>query len=157
MRAKKPISPEAAQIRAEELCARGEHSSGEIREKLLKWGIAPDEAVGIVATMIKTGFIDDARFARAYVRDKIEFSHWGKRKIALGLYQKRVAREIINSALEEVDDKRYIENLRYAISAKKRTIAEPDTYDGRTKLFRFAVSRGFETSLVATILRQTTD
>lgn len=157
MRARKPLTPEAAQIRAEELCARAEHCSGEIREKLLKWGIFPSDAERIVASMIKTRFIDDARFARAYVRDKIEFSRWGKRKVALGLYQKRVARDIINEALAEFDEEKYRDALRCAIASKKRTIAEPETYEGRTKLFRFAASRGFEPDLIASVLRERND
>lgn len=157
MRPKKPLTPEAAQIRAEELCARAEHSSGEIREKLLKWGIFPGDAERIVTAMIKTRFIDDARFARAYVRDKIEFARWGKRKVALGLYQKKVSREIIKEALDEVDAEKYKAALRVALASKKRTISEPDTYEGRTKLFRFAASRGFEPDIIISVLQEKGD
>lgn len=157
MKPKKPLTPEAAQIRAEELCARAEHSSGEIREKLLKWGIFPGDAERIVSAMIKTRFIDDARFARAYVRDKIEFARWGKRKVALGLYQKKVARDIIKEALDEVDDEKYKAALRVALASKKRTISEPDTYEGRTKLFRFAASRGFEPDIIISVLQEKGD
>ncbi len=154
MKPKNPITPRDAQIKAEELCARAEHSAGEIRQKLIKWGIYPDEADRIVSAMIKARFIDDARFARIYVRYKIEFSKWGKRKVAMGLYQKRVARDIINEALDEYDDEKYIESLRRALDSKRRTLADADTYEGRTKLFRFAVSRGFEPDLVARELRK---
>lgn len=157
MKTRKPLTPEAAQIRAEELCARAEHSSGEIREKLLKWGVFPGDAERIVAAMIKTRFIDDARFARAYVRDKIEFSRWGKRKVALGLYQKKVSREIIKDTLDDVDDEKYKEALRMAIASKKRTMSKPDTYEGRTKLFRFAASRGFEPDIIIAVLREKDD
>lgn len=157
MRPKKPLTPEAAQIRAEELCARAEHSSGEIREKLLKWGIFPGDAERIVSAMIKTRFIDDARFARAYVRDKIEFARWGKRKVALGLYQKKIARDIIKEALDEVDAEKYKAALRVAFASKKRTISEPDTYEGRTKLFRFAASRGFEPDIIISVLQEKGD
>lgn len=148
------MTPEAAQIRAEELCVRAEHSSGEIREKLLKWGIFPGDAERIVSAMIKTRFIDDARFARAYVRDKIEFARWGKRKIALGLYQKKVSRDIIRETLDEVDDEKYRAALRVALASKKRTISDPDTYEGRTKLFRFAASRGFEPDIIVSVLQE---
>ncbi len=72
----------------------------------------------------------------------------------MGLYQKRVARDIINEALDEYDDEKYIESLRRALDSKRRTLADADTYEGRTKLFRFAVSRGFEPDLVARELRK---
>ncbi len=151
---KKPLSPDAARVRAEELCARAEHSSGEILDKLMRWGIAPSEARRIVDAMISTRFIDDARFARAFVNDKILFARWGKRKIALALYQKRVPRDIIDEALQEVDPDQYLAALQAVLAAKRRTIADPDTYEGRTKLFRHALSRGFESDLTARTIKE---
>lgn len=153
MRAKRPLTPDAAQVRAEELCARADYSSGEIRERLIRWGIYPDEADRIVERMIDSRFIDDERFARAFARDKIEYSRWGKRKVALSLYQKRVDRDIINDVLDEIDEEKYEAILAAVLATKRRSIEEPNTYEGRTKLFRHAVSRGFEPDLVAKIIR----
>jgi len=154
MQSKRPLSPEAAQIRAEELCARADYSSGEIRNRLIRWGINPEEACRIINRLIDTRFIDDERFARAFIRDKIEYARWGKRKIALALYQKHVPRDIIENVLDEVDDDTYTAALSAVLATKRRTTTDPDTYEGRTKLFRHAVSRGFEPSLIAEILRQ---
>ena len=153
MISKRPLSPEAAQIRAEELCARAEHCSHEIREKLLRWGVSPSDALRIIDSMTAKRFIDDARFARAYVRDKLEYSRWGRRKIALGLYQKRIPSATAREALDAIDPERYLAALQAILAAKRRTLAEPDTYDGRTKLFRHAASRGFEPTLIAQALR----
>lgn len=154
MRAKKPLTPDAARIRAEELCARADYSAGEIRERLIRWGIFPSDADRIVDALIDTRFIDDERFARAFVRDKIEFARWGKRKIALALYHKRVARDIINETLDDYDETSYLAALNAVIASKRRTLADPDTYEGRTKLFRHAASRGFEPNLIAAALRR---
>ena len=153
MRAKRPLTPDAAQVRAEELCARADYSSGEIRERLIRWGIYPDEADRIVERMIDSRFIDDERFAHAFARDKIEYSRWGKRKVALSLYQKRVDRDIINDVLDEIDEEKYEAVLAAVLATKRRSIEEPDTSEGRTKLFRHAVSRRFEPDLVAKIIR----
>lgn len=153
MKVRKPITPEQAMVRMEELCARAEHSSGEIMQKLLRLGIFPSDAERIVRSMTQRRFIDDSRFARAFARDKMEYARWGKRKIALALYQKRVSRELIAEALDSLDTERYRLILHELIAAKKRNLAEPDTYEGRTKLFRFAASRGFEPDLIASALR----
>lgn len=157
MLSKRPLSAEAAQIRAEELCAKAEHCSFEIREKLLKWGIFPDDADRIVADMTARRFIDDSRFARAYVRDKLEYSRWGRRKIALGLYQKRIPRDISREALDAIDPDKYFAVLKAVIAAKRRSVSEPDSYDGRTKLFRHAASRGFEIDLIIKALKDNAD
>ncbi len=154
MKTKRPLTPEQAQVRAEELCARADYSSGEIRDRLLRWGIYPGEADRIVADMTKKRFIDDERFARSFMCDKIRYSRWGKRKIALALYQKRVPRDIIDQTLGEFDDDTYREALVAVLAAKRRTLTDPDTYEGRTKLFRHAASRGFEPPLIAEILKQ---
>lgn len=154
MRTRRPVTPEQAMARMEELCARAEHSSGEIMQKLLRMGISASDATAIVRSMTERRFINDERFARAFARDKMEYARWGRRKIALALYQKRVPRELINEALDNLDEERYIAILSEIIAAKRRTIDEPDTYDGRTKLYRFAASRGFEPELIAAVLRR---
>lgn len=140
--------------RMEDLCARAEHSSGEIMQKLLRLGISPGDAERIVRSMTERRFIDDGRFARAFARDKMEYARWGKRKIALALYQKRVPRELINEALDDIDNDRYLAILDELLRAKRRTLPEPDTYEGRTKLYRFAASRGFEPDLIAAAIRR---
>ncbi len=140
--------------RMEELCARAEHSSGEIMQKLLRLGIFPDTAAHIVQSMTERRFIEDRRFAHAFARDKMEYARWGRRKIALALYHKRVPRPLIDEALDNLDEDRYRCILAEIIEAKKHTLAEPDTYEGRTKLFRLVASRGFEPDLIAAVLRR---
>ena len=152
---RKTVTPQQALVRLEELCARAEHSSGEMRQKLRRWCIAPTDADKIVESLVSRRFIDDSRFAGAYVRDKVEYGGWGRRKIALGLYQKGVARDIISDALDRIDPEHYESRLREIIDRKRRSTADADTYDGRTRIFRHAASRGFEPDLIAKILRET--
>lgn len=145
---RKPVSAERALVRAEELCVRAERSSGEIMKKLRKWGLSSADAEKITASLIQRRFIDDRRFCEAFVRDKVNFARWGRRKIALALYEKGVDRGISAEVLASIDMERYEENLRHIMDVKRRSIAEPDTFEGRTKLFRFAASRGFEPDLI---------
>lgn len=145
---RKPVSAERALVRAEELCVRAERSSGEIMKKLRQWGLSSADAEKITASLIQRRFVDDRRFCEAFVRDKVNFARWGRRKIALALYEKGVDRGISAEVLASIDMERYEENLRHIMDVKRRSIAEPDTFEGRTKLFRFAASRGFEPDLI---------
>lgn len=155
IRVKKTISPQNALIRLEELCSRSEQCTGEARKKLFDWGISSSDAEKIVESLVKRRFIDDRRYCSAFVRDKLMFAHWGKRKIMLSLIQKRIGRDIINDTLDSIDENEYERILKKIVLTKARTIKDADTYEGRTRLFRFAVSRGFEPSLVAKTIRET--
>lgn len=145
---RKAVTPERAMVRAEELCVRAERSSGEIRKKLRQWDIPAAEAERIINSLTERRFIDDRRFCEAFVRDKVNFARWGRRKIAMALYEKGVDRDISAEALAAIDTERYEENLRHIIEAKRRSLPEPESYESRTKLFRFAASRGFEPELI---------
>ena len=147
------LTPENALLRLQDLCSRSEHSEGELREKMWQWGIKPDDAAKIIVRLREDKFVDDRRFASAYCRQKLMFTHWGKRKIALSLVAKRVDRNIITEALDEIDADEYREILLSAMRARARQIKEGNTYEGRTRLYRAMLSRGFESQLIGNIIR----
>ncbi|MDE6301450.1 MAG: RecX family transcriptional regulator [Muribaculaceae bacterium] len=156
-RRRQPLTPEAALHRAEALCAKAEHSRGEIRKKLQGWGIQPAETERILDRLEADRFIDDERYARVFTRSKVVFNRWGRRKIAFALWQKGVSKANIQSGFEQLDEDEYAAALAAVIASKRRMTPDADTYEGRTKIFRHAVSRGFESDLVAAELRKKTD
>lgn len=151
---KKQISPEKAKVRLEELCARSEQCTGDAYKKLQTWGIACSDAETIVKSLADRRFIDDERFCHAFVRDKMRFARWGRRKIKAALMMKRLDSAIAAKALEAVDEDEYIESLQTIIRLKSASMPDAETYEGRTRLFRFAASRGFEPDLISRILRE---
>ncbi len=151
---RKQISAENALMRLEDLCARSEHCEYELREKLRQWNVPAGDATGVLATLRKARFYDNRRFAEAFVRDKLIYNRWGKRKISLGLRAKRIDSDIIADALDTIDDEDYEEILHSLLTAKARAIKEGDKIEGRTKLYRFAITRGFESSLASKLIRQ---
>lgn len=149
-----PMKPEVAQAKLEELCAASERCSWELMTKLHRWGIRGAEASAIIDRLAKDRFIDDERFARAFVTDKYRFSRWGRIKIRAALYAKRVPSWMIDEAMDEVDDREYADNLLQLLRAKRRAIGEEAaTYEGRTKLFRYGASRGYELPLIASAIK----
>ena len=136
----KELTPQQAQMRCEVLCARSEQSSGDIMSKLMKWGIPSDTARTILQHLVKEKYVDDERYARAYVRDKFRYAGWGRLKIAYNLRQKGVDRIIINEAMEaeiEVDE--------YADLAERLL---------RAALLRYAAQRGFESDVSVTAVEK---
>ncbi len=151
---RKRLTPEQALERLEDACTRGEHSSGEIHEKLFRWGIAEHDRNTIIESLIKNRFIDDSRFARAYVRDRLTFAHWGRRKIAASLAAKRVARNITAEALAEIDETEYYRTLLHIMTVRLQRNGRPESKEEYLKLIRHGIQRGFETDLVVRALKE---
>lgn len=149
---RRPVSPEKARLRLEQLCAKAEHSTGELRRKLVQWGIDPQQAEEIIDNLRQRRFVDDARFARAYVLDKYRFGSWGRRKIMLGLYQKSVDAQVALKALDVIDNTEYIRRLAAVLRSKAGQLHETDSFESRQKLLRYAVGRGFEIDLAKRVI-----
>ena len=149
----KVIPPEKALIRCEELCARAERCEHELSEKMRAWRIDSRDIEAIINSLTTRRFLDDSRFARAFVRDKYRFARWGRRKLAMALKQKRIDSDTIDEALEEINQEEYTAVLRTLLKAKAAHMDRPLSYDDRVKLFRFAVARGFETQLISSMLK----
>lgn len=146
------ITPERALQRLEQLCVRSEHCTAELAAKLRGWKILPDDAEAIIHSLQRRRFVDDERFARAFVRDKYRFNRWGRIKIRMELRAKRIPAEVIESAMAGIDEETYTAGLKALIDAKMRAAHGDDAFKTRQKIFRAAVSRGFETALVAKML-----
>lgn len=150
----KTVSAKDALVRLETLCARSEQSTGEAREKLRRWGICSGDAEKIIDSLVDRRFIDNERFALAFARDKIRFSKWGRIKVAQKLREKGVGRDTIAETLDEFDEEEYKTILADVLASRvRRDPGQIESYEGRTALFRFLLSRGFESQLAAAAIR----
>jgi regulatory protein len=138
----------SAYLKATAICSRGETSSFDILEKLHKWGLEEYQAREVIDQLKSEKYLDDERFARAYVKDKFRFNNWGRQKIAYMLSGKRISREIQEAAFEEIEEENYSDKLLKLIQAKEKTIKADDPFEKRNKLMRFAMARGFETGQI---------
>lgn len=130
------------------LCAAGEHCSQEMLDKMQNWGVAETDQAEIMAYLVKERYIDDERYCRAFVKSKIKYNKWGRRKIEQGLYLKHIPKEISSKVLSEVEDREYLEVLEPLLVAKRPTIKARNDYELRQKLIRFALSRGFDMDII---------
>jgi len=149
---KRPVTRDEAVARLEELCVRGEQCTCDLRRKLFQWGV-PGPYDDLIDGLVDRKFVDDSRFARAYVRDKYRFDRWGRLKIVRGLMAKRIDRSVILEALEEIDVREYAGNCYKLLDAKRRQLPpEMEAYERRRKLLHFAAGRGYEMGLIIKLL-----
>lgn len=139
----KPMSEEQALARLTALCASAEHCTGEMIDKMTKWEISEEAQARIMEHLVKNKYIDDERYCRAFVHDKMEYNHWGRRKIEQALYVKHVDKVIQKAVLDEIPDEDFIDILRPLIVQKRRQTRANSEYEMNMKLMRFAASRGF--------------
>lgn len=150
----KKVTPTEALTRLQSLCAGAEHCSWELRVKMRHWGIHPDDADRIIASLEKQCFLNDERFAHSFVRDRYRRARWGRLKIRAALYAKHVPSWMVDEALTEIEDDVYQAILDAVLAAQVRVLGEDArSYEGRTKLFRHAASRGYELSLIASRIK----
>ncbi len=162
------------------LCSVSEHCESEIREKLQKAGMFDADIVRIIDALYDGGYLDTARYCRAFARDKLRFAHWGRVKIQQALRMKGLPDSDIRKALSALDEElgdEYRSILKEALEQKARSLGmhltdgcdeeaewaaeeEDEEEDGevsgryarRQKLIRFAASRGFTMDEILSLL-----
>ena len=131
--------------RAERYCANEEQCRTSVRKKLCDWGATPDSSTKIVNRLIDQGFIDERRYARAYVSSKLRNQKWGRLKVIYQLRSKQVPPKFITEALAEIPDEEYRNILLDVARTKWETYTPTEpTAKRRTKLVTFLASRGYE-------------
>jgi regulatory protein len=130
------------------LCAHAEHCSYEMRQKMRKWGVEPSIEEKVLAYLVKEKYIDDSRYARLFVKDRIQSNKWGRRKVEQALFLKQIPKDIIRHTLDAVEDEVYLAILRPLLKSKRRSIKANSEYEANGKLIRFAMGRGFTIDLI---------
>ena len=148
MQAKKETTGQQAYLKLTALCARSEHCQQEMLEKMRQWGVSQEEQAQVMALLVSKRYVDDERFARAFVSDKIRYNKWGRRKVEQALWLKRIDKAIASQVLDEVDDAEYVSVLRPLLKQKRRSTKAASEYELTMKLIKFALSRGFTMDII---------
>lgn len=148
-----PLSPAAALVRIEELCSRSEQCTHEVLTKLSAWGVSAEMSEKILRHLKANRFVDDNRFAEAFVRDKVVYNRWGTIKIKQALRLKRIPADIISDALSTIDPQEYKQAIVDTLRAKRRSLGSELTFTDKQKLLRHAASHGFEAAKIIEILK----
>ena len=142
------INSQQAFSRLASLCARREYCQHDMLEKMRQWGLSEEDQAKVMQQLTEGRYVDDERFTRAFVNDKVRYGKWGRRKIEQALWVKRIDEGIVSSVLDEVDDEEYLAVLRPLVKQKLRTTRADSDYELRMKVMKFALSRGFTMDLI---------
>jgi regulatory protein len=135
-------------------CAYQERSQQEVRDKLYGWQMKSAEVEEIISSLIAENFLNEERFAFAYVSGKFKIKKWGKIKIKQGLKLKHVPDPIIRKALNSIADDDYMATLEHLLEKKQRTEKERNPMKRQFKLLTYLYSKGFEKDMVMSVLKK---
>ena len=128
--------------RLQKLCSKAEYCKADIYRKALKDLEGNEsEARKVVEALVEDRYVDDARYASAFAREKAGIQGWGPIKIRFQLRAKGVSDEDITAALADIDSSRASDRLERLVAAKARTLqGDPQI---KLKLLKYALGRGY--------------
>ncbi|EMR04698.1 regulatory protein RecX [Cesiribacter andamanensis] len=151
----KPLHYADAKAKGMAYCVYQERSRQQLRDKLAEWGQEPDAIERLLAELEEENYLNEERFARAYAGGKFRQKRWGRYKILQGLKQHRVAAPLQQQALQqEIDPDVYWQTLLELLEKKAATESERNPALRRSKLARYAISKGYEQDLVWDALKE---
>lgn len=145
---KKNWTLQEAKLKIASYCAYQERCQLEVRNKLAEKGIYGDQAEDLIAVMIEEGFLNEERFAQAFVRGKYRLKKWGRNKILQELKSRQISPNCIRSGLKEIEDAEYWQNLIHLTKKKWHSDKEKDPFKKRFKVHQYLVGKGFEFDLI---------
>ena len=145
---KKEMTEQEAYLQLATLCAQAEHCEQEMRDKMKRWEIDETAQNRIIDRLVKERYIDNERYARAFVKDKIRYNKWGRRKVQQALWMKRIDNDIQQRVFDEIDDKEFLDVLRPLLKQKRKSTKAANDYELNQKLVRFALGRGFTFDII---------
>ena len=144
----KEVTEQGAYLQLAQLCARSEHCQHDMQEKMRRWGMSDEAQARVMQRLVGERYVDDERYARAFVRDKIRYNKWGRRKVEQALWMKRIDDDIRERVLGEVDDGEYIAVLKPLLQQKRKSTKAATDYELNQKLVKFALGRGFTFDII---------
>ena len=149
-----PLTPDQVLDKMAKYCAYQERCVKEVRDKLKTYEIPQKERDKILEYLLENRFVNDERFAKSFVRGKINQSGWGVNKIRFHLIQKGIDKELIDEVLGQTDEEFYRQRLVDVLKTKAKTVKADSDFEKKRKLAAYAMQKGFEAALVWEVLKE---
>lgn len=146
---KKYLTKEQALQKLRQYCAYQERSHSEVKQKLYDLGVWRSEHDGIISALIEDDYLNEERFAKAFVGGKFRMKDWGRKKIYYGLREKGVSEYLIKRAMKEIDETAYLNVLKELAEKKYASLKGEQYLVRKKKTTDYLLQKGFEPPLVS--------
>ena len=134
-------------------CAKREYCLADMAEKMRRWGVDDEMQEQVKAFLLKHKFIAEERYAHAFIEEKVCYNKWGRKKVAYALYRKGINESVFMPLLNDINDESYKQELQELLTAKLKTVKDPEPYKRKTKLIKFALARGYSMDEVLEVVK----
>ncbi|MCT4629195.1 regulatory protein RecX [Winogradskyella sp.] len=148
MNPQKTYTVDEAQKKLENYCAYQERCHKEVKTKLKDMKMIPEAIDKIMVYLIQNNFLNEERFAKAFVRGKFRIKHWGKNRLVRELKFRDISKYAINIALKEIDDSEYYLTLDELVKKRISQVNENNKFKKKKKVADYLLYRGWESGLV---------
>ena len=151
---KKKYTPKQAKLKIAKYCAYQERCHQEVRDKLYSYSLATDDVELIIYELIQQDFLNEERFALAYVRGKFIYKKWGRNKIRMELKRRKISDYCIKKGLQQIDPDKYEEVLTALITKKINSLKAIKGYQKNYKAAQFVMNKGYESDIIWAIIKE---
>ncbi|WP_066225995.1 regulatory protein RecX [Formosa haliotis] len=144
----KTFTVEEAKRALERYCVYQERCHKEVLDKLKSMHMIPDAIDVVIVHLLQHDFLNEERFAKAYVRGKFKYKNWGRNRLTAELKRRQISKFNIQTGLKELDDLDYYGTFDALAERKCELIKESNPYKKKKKLADYLLYRGWESPLV---------
>ena len=148
MHPQKTYTVDEAQKKLENYCAYQERCHKDVRTKLREMKMIPEAVDKIMVHLIQNNYLNEERFAKAFVRGKFRIKKWGKNRLVRELKFKEISRYSMDSALKEIDEDAYQQTLDELVQKRIAQVEEKNVYKKKRKVVDYLLYRGWESHLI---------
>lgn len=134
-------------------CNKCERCRADFKARAQKFGLNPEDSDNVLATLEKEGWIDERRYAKAFVHDKSVIAKWPEKRIRLTLKTKAIPEIIVQEAMDQEYVLDEFTEIKRWIDRKIHNYKHNDKRKRYAALFRFLSGKGFPAERISEVLR----
>lgn len=144
---RKTYSVDMALSKLQKYCSYQDRCHKEVSQKLKEMRMIPEASEKIIAALIDGNYLNEERFAMAFVRGKFKIKKWGKRRLKSELKQRNISNYLLCKSLKQIKDEEY--NATFEALANRKAASLNGTLTiKKKKLADYLLYRGWESHKV---------
>ena len=129
-------------------CSYQERCYKEVDEKLFSYQVSSAQKEKILIHLIENNYINEERFAKSFTRGKHNYKGWGKLRIKNELKFRNISSKIIELALLEIDEEKYVNHFNSLAEKHWLSLKEKKGAKKNKKFVDYFLRRGYESHLI---------